>query len=104
MRLSVLTLLLIAALVCGLSLAIPAEDDPDTSYDESEELPYDVTPAPLIEVLAQCASLLQASLEPGSLLQFGCITNSKEVRADKEKFQASPISGSPTILGHSLRC
>jgi hypothetical protein len=104
MRLSALTLLLVAALVCGLSLAIPAEDDPDTSYDESEELPYDVTPAPLIEVLAQSASSPQASLEPGSLLQLGCITNSKEVRADEQKFQAPLISGSPTILGHSLRC
>ena len=104
MRLSVLTLLLIAALVCGLSLAIPAKDDPDTSYDESEELPYDVTPAPLIEVLAQCASSHQPSITPGPLLQFACITNSKEVRADEEKFQTPPISGSPTILGHSLRC
>lgn len=104
MRLSVLTLLLIVASVCGLSLATPAEDDPDTPYDESEELPYDVAPVPVIEVLAQSASSLQASLEPGSLLQFGCITNSKGVRADEEKSQAPPISGSPTILCHSLRC
>jgi hypothetical protein len=62
MRLSVLTLFLVPVLVCGLSLAIPAEDDPDTSYDESEELPYDVTSVPVIEVLAQSGSSLQASL------------------------------------------
>ena len=44
MKASVLTLLLIAALVFGLSLAIPGEDDPETLYDESELLPYEATP------------------------------------------------------------
>jgi hypothetical protein len=104
MRLSALTLLLITSLVLGLSLAIPAEDDPDTSYDESEEVPYDVSPGPSIEALTQSVSSPQAPLEPGSLTQSGSIANSKEVRADKEKSPARSISESPTILGHSLRC
>lgn len=28
----------------GLALAVPAEDDAETSYDESETLPYESTP------------------------------------------------------------
>ncbi len=38
---SLLTLLLIAVFILGLSLAIPAEGDSDTRYDESEQLPYE---------------------------------------------------------------
>ena len=32
------------ALVFGLSVAVPAEDIPETTYDESETLPYEGTP------------------------------------------------------------
>lgn len=54
-------LVLFVLLAFGLSLAVPAEDVPETGYDESEEAPYENTPlisivllrlsAPPIEVL-----------------------------------------------------
>lgn len=59
MKVSVLTLLLIAALFLGLSLAIRAEDEPNTSYDESEARLYDISLVSSIEVLAQPAPPLQ---------------------------------------------
>jgi len=100
---SILTLPLMLVLLFGISLAIPALDDPDTPYDESEELPYDITPTPSIEVLAQSARPLRASLGLASPLQFGSITQSEEARTNTDKLQAPSISESPTILGHSLR-
>ena len=35
---------LLVLLVFGVSLAVPAEDVPETPYDESEALPYEGTP------------------------------------------------------------
>ena len=37
-------LVVLAALVLGLSFAVPVEDVPETLYDESETLPYESTP------------------------------------------------------------
>ena len=36
-------LVLLIAVVLGLSVAVPAEDVPETAYDESESLPYEST-------------------------------------------------------------
>jgi len=38
-------LVLFLMFVLGASLALPAEDIPDTSYDESESLPLELTPS-----------------------------------------------------------
>ena len=36
-------LVLLIAVVLGVSVAVPAEDVPETAYDESESLPYEST-------------------------------------------------------------
>ena len=104
MKVPVLTLLLLAALVITSSLTIPAEDDPDTPYDESEELPCEGTPAPRIEWLAHPAQSRQTALEPAPLFQWGFITKSEEVPSDKKEYQVPSTSDSLTILVHSFRC
>jgi len=44
MRRPCFILILFVLLSFGVSLAIPAEDMPETAYDESEALPYEGTP------------------------------------------------------------
>jgi len=54
-------------LAFGLSLAVPAEDVPETAYDESEALPYEGTPVFSTVVPLAAARTTQAvpsSLQP----------------------------------------
>jgi hypothetical protein len=48
-------------LVLGISPAIPAEDLPDTAYDESETQPYESIPS-IPNLMAQTASATQTAL------------------------------------------
>jgi len=52
-------------LVFGVSLAVPAEDVPETSYDESETLPYEGTP--LFSIAAPLVASRTTQAAPGSL-------------------------------------
>ena len=47
MRRPCFILILFVLLGFGVSLAVPAEDVPETAYDESEALPFEDTPAVL---------------------------------------------------------
>ncbi len=53
-------LILFVLLGFGVSLAVPAEDVPETAYDESEALPYESTPLFSIVVPLGCARTTQA--------------------------------------------
>jgi len=48
------TRVLVVLLVMSLSLTVPAEDLPETAYDESEALPYEITPL-ISDVMPQAA-------------------------------------------------
>lgn len=48
-------LILIVLFVFGFSLAVPAEDLPETAYDESEAYPYESTPLTL-ELVSEAAA------------------------------------------------
>jgi len=87
-------LALLVAMVFGLSLAVPAEDIPDTAYDESESMPY---------MSALSLSLvLQESTRALRILPVGR-SNSRLVL--KESGSAvCPICESLNILVHSIRC
>jgi len=37
-------LVVLVAVILGLSFAVPLEDNPETTYDETETLPYESTP------------------------------------------------------------
>ena len=53
-------LVLLTALALSFSFVVPAEDIPETPYDESESLPYESTPSSSI-VLQQSACSLQVA-------------------------------------------
>jgi len=54
-------LVFLVVLILGLSPAVPAEDLPDTAYDESETQPYESN-VPISNLMAQTASATQTAL------------------------------------------
>jgi len=96
----ILVILLLS--VFGVSLAVPAEDLPETAYDESETLPYEGTPQFLIVAPQASARMAKAELSFGFLASLG--------RLNKRSCQAENTTGllvasdSLTIRNHSFRC
>jgi di/tricarboxylate transporter len=69
-------LVLFVLLAFGVSLVVPAEDVPETAYDESEALPYEGAPVFSIVAPLGAARTTQAvpnslSLKPSVLFPFG---------------------------------
>jgi hypothetical protein len=62
MRRSSSILILCVLLGFGVSLAVPAEDVPETAYDESEGLPYEGTPLFSVVVPLVAARTTQSQL------------------------------------------
>ena len=96
-------LVLIVALVLGVSFTLPAEDVRETGYDESEALPYEGTPLFSSMVRQPSARILQLASKSGSPFQLGSPTRCYE-RAELEVGSAHPTCDSLTILDHALRC
>ena len=71
-------LLLCVLLGFGVSLAVPAEDVPETAYDESEALPYEGTP--VFSIARPLAATRTTQSEVG-LLQNEVATPSRPVPA-----------------------
>jgi hypothetical protein len=95
-------LVLLAALALSLSFAIPAEDVPETPYDESEALPYEATP-PFSIMLQESARTPQSVLTFAFRFHFSPPA-SDEIPAEQRERSAYPISDSLTILDHFFRC
>jgi hypothetical protein len=95
-------LVLFVLLAFGVSLAVPAEDVPETAYDESEALPYEN--APLFSVVVPQASVRIAEADScSSQLRF----NSSARRCNRSRendTQSQHVPDSLTIRNHSLRC
>jgi hypothetical protein len=104
MKVSLLALLLLAALVFGLSLAIPAEDNAETPYDESEELPYDCAPPFSIGVVLESARAPQALSQPGSLGQLGSFNETDKKRTEQLDQAGHATFDSFIFLISPLRC
>jgi hypothetical protein len=99
---SVLVLLLLL-LGLGVSLAVPAEDVPETAYDESETLPYLSAAVFSITVTHASDRTAKANLVCEFLLHFNSpMKRCHGCRANNGRLHR--LSGSPTILNHSLRC
>ena len=107
MRRPCFILILFVLLSFGVSLAIPAEDMPETAYDESEALPYEGTPLFSIEVPQASARIAKAKAELScdSLLGFNSLTKRCK-RHRKNNGRSHWVPDSLTILNHSLplRC
>jgi hypothetical protein len=91
-------LLLCVLLGFGAGLSVPAEDVPETAYDESQRLPYEVIP--LLSSVSRPAAA--RTLQP--MLKSGSLSGHCEGRAEHRAWSAHPASNSLTILDHSLRC
>jgi len=96
-------LIFLVVLGFGVSLAVPAEDDPETSYDESEALPYEGTP--LFSITLPQASARIARDESGCGSPFRFKPSAERRKCSRENYTESycvPVS--LTIINHSLRC
>jgi hypothetical protein len=96
-------LVVLAAFALSLSFAVPAEDVPETPYDESEALPYESTP-PFSVMLQESARVLQSMLTPTFPFCFHPTARRDEILTEQSARIPHPISDSVTILNHSLRC
>ena len=96
-------LVLCVLLGFGVSLAVPAEDLPETAYDESEALPYEGTPVFSFVVPQASARIAKAELSCDSLLRFNSLTKRCQRRRENNAGWHR-VSDSLTILNHSLRC
>ena len=102
MRVLRFALVLFATFALSVSFAAPAEDLPETAYDESESLPYEMTPPLSGDLVQESAPTLQVvPIAPGDLFS---TPRQALVRAGCRELAAHPISDSLIILDHSLRC
>jgi len=98
---SILALILLLAL--GAYVAVPAEDVPETPYDESEGLPYESAPLFSGVVPQTSARMATAELSSDSLPRFNSLTKRcKRCRESNAGSHWGPDS--LIILNHSLRC
>ena len=96
-------LILFVLLGFSVSLSVPAEDVPETAYDESEALLYEGTPQFSIVVPLASARIAKAkgSCDSSTPLQL----SDNEPRARQENnAQSTWVPAFLTILNHPLRC
>ena len=96
-------LAVLVALVFGLSLAVSAEDVPDTAYDESDSLPYEITS---IFCIAQLRPVAQGqAVLPRSSLR--CLASrrsfNKQDHANRTGLPHS-VAHYLNVLEHFFRC
>lgn len=97
-------LVVFVALILSVCFALPAEDVPETVYDESESLPCESTPA--VSILAAEISVEVPTAVPGAcrMLLVASQEERKAWQLDGEKSRVYASSDSLTILDHLLRC
>ena len=95
-------LVLLATFTLSLSFAVPTEDVPETPYDESELLPYEMTPLISVDLVQESAPTLQVVSMVKSHLFFTprCGVDGAKCRG----LRAHHASDSLVILDHTLRC
>jgi hypothetical protein len=96
-------LVLLVALVLSVSFAVPAEDVPETAYDESESLPCESTPAVSIAAPKTVGEAPAVRAGPSQLLR----TSLKRLevrRSDRRAELSCTVSRSLIILDRPFRC
>jgi hypothetical protein len=92
---------LFVVLILSVSFAVPAEDVPETAYDESESPPCENTPVvstAVPETFGEASTVRPRASRLDSQRRHGA------PHLDNRKCRAYPNSDSLTILDHSLRC
>jgi hypothetical protein len=95
-------LVLLATFALNVSFAIPAEDVPETAYDESESLPYEMAPLFSADLVQESSPILQ--FVPTGLGELVSAPRHALGLAEWRELAAHHISGSLIILDHTLRC
>jgi hypothetical protein len=96
-------LVLLVALVLSVSFAVPAEDVPETAYDESESLPCESTPVVSIAASETVEEAPAVRADASQLLR----TSLRRVAVRcSDRWAELPCTVSPllVILDHSFRC
>jgi len=102
MRTARCVLVLVVAVVFGVSPVFPAEDLPETPYDESEPLPYEMTPLLSGDIVQEPAPAPHVvPIVPSDLFSTPRHALS---RAEYSRLVAHRIPESLVILDHTLRC
>jgi len=96
-------LVLLLLLVVGVSLSVPAEDVPETPYDESETLPCEGTPLFSIAPPEAVAGTTRA-LGRVSSLSVNTVARRYDSYWEHQTCVIRAILDSLTILNCSLRC
>ena len=104
MKKSVFMLLVLGTLTFGLSLALHAEDLPETPYDESQAVAGEHAPPFLTQVLQDSVQRTQPIQESASPLLLGSPTRQSEIRFEKRESSEQPNFVTPTICAVPLRC
>jgi hypothetical protein len=97
-------ILVLVTLTFGLSLALHAEDLPETPYDESQAVAGEHAPPFLTQVLQDSVQRTQPTQESTSLLLLGSPTRHDEIRIEKRDRSEQPNFVTPTFCAAPLRC
>ena len=90
-------------LVFGVSLAVPAEDLPETAYDESEGLPYASTPL-FSDVISQAAAPKAQDVRSAVDVGSGALSPFTSTRLNGKDATGSPNVRGALALLCILRC
>jgi len=94
-------LVLLATFSLGLSLALPAQDFPETAYDESESLPYEMPPRLSVDLVQEPAAF---QIVPIVFADLFSTRERASGRAVLRETAAHFFFESLIIRDHSLRC
>lgn len=98
-RLVLVLLITVGLFVC---FAVPTEDLPETPYDESESLPYEVTPlSPIVEPREAVRIHVKACPDAADTIWDFKSDNSQAGHANTPVHRAEV---SPVIQSHAFRC
>ena len=98
------TFVILGALLLGSSLALPAEDLPETLYDESQEVACEHTPLFLTQLLQDSVQRAQPTQKSASPVLSGSQASRGEIRLEKKQLSKQPECVTPTTHAISLRC
>ncbi len=94
---------LLLTIVLGLFLTVPAEDIPETAFDESETPAYEGTPVFSIEV-PQAAALEAQDVRNAAELRSGALSRLTSTRSNGKDATRSPNIRHALALLSTLRC
>ena len=94
---------LFVALGVSVSFAMPAEDAPETAYDESESLPCESTPVVSVAMPNTIREALAVRVGTSQVLRTS-LRRLEVRRSDRRAELACTVSHSLVILDHSVRC